>query len=299
MNRDEFDKSKNILFFTKTRFISIILLFAAVSVLAVTQCIASGTSLHDAVHRCDIKKVDALLNQKADVNVKDDRGRTPLMWASFLGQTEIARRLLKQNPNLNDQDNDGDTALIIACGNKNTMDVINLLLAKGADMRIRDNNGDSAFLVASGTLYTNAVPMRLLISKGADVNEANNSGDTALMNLAKSSLHLTLPIMKFILSKGARVNERNDRGKTALKFASENCGYYQAVKLLLENNANPNLADDQGNTPLMAAAGCGDTEAVKQLIAKGAHVSVTNSEGKTAQRIAIDCGNKDIAERLR
>ena len=44
--------------------------------------------------------------------------------------------------------------------------------------------------------------------------------------------------------------------------------------MVLANEADPNLADNLGRTPLHLTAKCGDNEAVRQLLAKGARIDV-------------------------
>lgn len=54
---------------------------------------ARPTSLHGAVEQGSEAMVKLLLEHGADVNAVDEDGRTPLAWAEFLGQDEIAEVL--------------------------------------------------------------------------------------------------------------------------------------------------------------------------------------------------------------
>ena len=59
----------------------------------------------------------------------------------------------------------------------------------------------------------------------------------------------------------------------------------EAAKVLLAANANPNVVDSNGNTPLMRAAASGaeqSAELVRLLLAHGANPALRNHEGKTA-----------------
>ncbi|MXO58512.1 ankyrin repeat domain-containing protein [Altererythrobacter salegens] len=62
---------------------------------------------------------------------------------------------------------------------------------------------------------------------------------------------------------------------------------------LLGLNANPNIADKQGVTPLMLAAQMGYVEGVQLLARKGARVDVANSTGETPLMSAVH--RRDIA----
>jgi hypothetical protein len=54
------------------------------------------------------------------------------------------------------------------------------------------------------------------------------------------------------------------------------------VKMLLARGADPNVADDRGNTPLMAAAWKCDAEVVKTLLAAKANMNAKNLSDMTA-----------------
>lgn len=56
--------------------------------------------------------VQFLLSNGADINAKDDEGRTALMWAAFGGKKETLQILLAYNADINLRDNNGRTALM-------------------------------------------------------------------------------------------------------------------------------------------------------------------------------------------
>ena len=59
--------------------------------------------------------VKELISKGANVNEQNEKGKTALMVAAFLGKAEIARVLIEQpTTDVNQQDNDGWTALMIA-----------------------------------------------------------------------------------------------------------------------------------------------------------------------------------------
>ena len=65
------------------------------------------------------------------------------MFAATKGSIEIADLLLKKSADVNAQDDDGNTALIMAVGNGNR-DLIRNLLAAGAKPSLRNKIGISA-----------------------------------------------------------------------------------------------------------------------------------------------------------
>ena len=81
--------------------------------------------------------VDLLISKGADVDEKNNRGETALMWASGKGHRECVDLLLSKGANVNEKDNDGTTALMVASVNGHR-ECVDLLLSKGAN--VNDGN---------------------------------------------------------------------------------------------------------------------------------------------------------------
>ena len=93
-------------------------------------------------------KVEAALINGANVNAKDNYGRTVLMWAAINGHTETAELLLKHGADVNAENNYGRTALMWAAVNGKT-ETAELLLKHGADVNAKDNYGWTALRLAT------------------------------------------------------------------------------------------------------------------------------------------------------
>ncbi|WP_264687086.1 ankyrin repeat domain-containing protein [Wolbachia endosymbiont (group B) of Rhopobota naevana] len=70
----------------------------------------------------------------------------------------------------------------------------------------------------------------------------------------------------------------------------------QAVDLLLEAGADPNIQDSKGKTPLYIAAAKGHYNNANSLFLKGANPNITSRKGKTPQQIATNKLCYNIAE---
>ena len=96
-----------------------------------------------------ISMIKTLFEKEVGINLRDEKGRTPLIFAAYLDKTEIVKTLLQAHDiNLNAQDQKGRTALYFAVKNHN-LQMIRALIAKGADPHIINDKGISAFNLAN------------------------------------------------------------------------------------------------------------------------------------------------------
>ena len=71
-------------------------------------------------------------------------------------------------------------------------------------------------------------------------------------------------------------------------------GNIEIVQLFLEYNADINLKDNNGNTPLIIAAALGNIEIVKLLLAHNADINIKNNNGDKVTKIMISKNKKEI-----
>lgn len=101
-----------------------------------------------AIYRGDVQKMDALLTQGHDINVRETAfGRSALSSAICLERPELAARLIDRGADVNATDYTGITALMYAvvCGLENT---VKELIEAGADVAKKDNEGNTAITAA-------------------------------------------------------------------------------------------------------------------------------------------------------
>ena len=102
-----------------------------------------STPLVLAAYYNHLEMADHLLEKGAGVDHKDGSGNTALMGACFKGYTEMAERLIAAGANLNTPNGMGGSCLIFAVTfNKEKM--ADLLIAHGADVAFRDARGHTA-----------------------------------------------------------------------------------------------------------------------------------------------------------
>jgi len=265
-----------------------------------------GTALTWAAKRNRSAIVRELLVRGADVALRDEEGKTALMWAAevcpakTVGELitrcqELATDRISLTSLINAVDPRGESALLIAAS-EGRADVVLALLAAGADCA-HGHAGDStssAFRRLAGSTKrsaTQVTALHALLNAGADVNAVDPYGFTALIRLCvASNASLRGPhadgivVTRLLIDAGANVNAQDDGGYTALMFAAR-AGEIAQMRLLLDHGADPNLAAPRpnGTTALLesACSWCG-IEPMRLLLDAGAEVNVQDNVGRTA-----------------
>jgi DNA-binding winged helix-turn-helix (wHTH) protein len=134
-------------------------------------------------------------------------------------------------------------------------DLIAALISRGADINTRDVSYDSlAFLLVceceSEEMEAVEVTMRTLYRSGYDPNLKDIHGMNILFETAY--LDYRMPLTAISIDMGATVDHRDKERATPLMQASRFLESGNA-RILLAAGANPNLIDDEGNTPAICA----------------------------------------------
>ena len=101
---------------------------------------ASMSPLHIATEKGDLKAVNRLLAQGADLHQLNHRGSTALLFAAHGGHSEVVERLITAGANVNQGNNDGYTPLEAAAMNGH-LKIVECLLRAGADINQIDSSG--------------------------------------------------------------------------------------------------------------------------------------------------------------
>ena len=162
------------------------------------------------------------------------------------------------------------------------LDAVMELVGKGSNVDEKDEDGDTALMIASKNGHVEVV--KALIENGAKVDEKNNNDDTPLMWASGDG---TVEVVKALLDAGAKVDEKDEDDVTALMCAS-GWGHVEVVEALLDAGAKVDEKDEDGDTALIFASRYGCLDVVKTLIENGAKVDIKNNDGKTAMSLAKD-----------
>jgi uncharacterized protein len=232
------------------------------------------TALVFAARQGDIESSKHLIAAGADVNQPTQYGWTPLLVATQNRHYKLAAFLIEKGADVNRVNKGNWSALYLATDNRNIeggdfptpkpdmdhLEYIKILLSHGANpnARIKDNT-------MTRTIFT--------------MQWFQEAGALPFVRAAQSS---DVPLMKLLLSYGADPSLFTDFGDSALAAAAgigwvDGVTYewsreanLEAVKMLLDLGLDPNSNDQDGRTPLMAAALKGRNEIVQLLVDRGA-----------------------------
>lgn len=142
--------------------------------------------------------VRLLLSHGADPNLCNHVGITALHQASYYGHETVVTQLLRQKININARTSNGRTPLLLAVA-KRRYAVAKLLVAHGADVSIGEKHAKTPLYFALRNQDFRMIS--LLVRHGADVSTRDNAGCTALHFAAE---HGDIALITFLLAQGRR-----------------------------------------------------------------------------------------------
>jgi ankyrin repeat protein len=212
-----------------------------------------------------------------DVNDEDKEGDSPLLLACRSGNLEIAEILVVAGAGVSAANYRGDTPLLAAVG-AGKLKLAEMLVSKGADVNDKDSQGNSPLLLAcrSGNLE---IP-EILVCAGAGVSATNYRGDTPLLAAVGAG---KVELAEMLVRKGADVNVINGDGASALHLgiASDSARSFEMFETLLKAGADLklNVNDSMGETLMVTACRVGNFEVFEKLLKAGADVNVVRRDG--------------------
>src|SRR5260370_1420216 len=183
---------------------------------------ASSDDYYKAIRSNDLAQLKSLVSA-GDVNVKDRRGATPLMYAASVGSVDAVKLLLAAGADAKVKNSFDATALMWGITN---LEKVRLLVDAGVDVNAVTGRGDTALHFAAGA--GNVTMVKLLLAKGADVNTATQEsipvrkGPIALNHLTAlmyAAPYGTPDLVRLLIDAGAEVNAKDIRDMTPLMLA--------------------------------------------------------------------------------
>jgi len=234
-----------------------------------------------------------LENKKWDVNGRDSKGDTPLLWAVRYGNDGVVELLLEQGDIRSDLIIRGGRTVLSFAAELGNEGAVKLLLERGGvNPNSLDGIGRPPLSYAAAERHEGV--LRLLVeSRDIDPNSSDSDGLTPLSYAAQWGRE---DLMKRFLERGTvNPNVSDSNGRTPLLFAIMG-GHEGVVKLLLgRGGVNPNSSDFHGITPLSCAAIL-QHEGIVGLLRGGGNVSPCSQDpgGSTPQSFSPILGTSGV-----
>lgn len=141
----------------------------------------------------------------------------------------------------------------------------------------------------------NVAEVKDLMKKDPNIiNETNEGGFSPLILACYRG---NTEVAKFLMDNVKDINYKSQEG-TALAGLSVKYNK-ELVEYLLSKNADPNIADSTGSTPLFWAVKFGNKELIELLLKHKADKSRKDSMGMTPFEYALQTNNKEIINLLK
>lgn len=191
--------------------------------------------LADKVIDKDYQAIEQLISEGMDINIiQPSSGASVLMIASsYFGYEECVEFLISKGANVDLKDNEGKTALLWAASN--SFENAKILVASGADVNESANDGMTPFIQAVFGITSGKVPIEmceLLRENGANIN-AELTGRNAM---GWTAIHYAVingdtDLVKYLVKHGANINKATAEGSTPL-FLAKLEQYDEIIKIL-------------------------------------------------------------------
>jgi len=189
-----------------------------------------------AIQKNDTTSVRQWINQGNNLEVRNEKGETPLMAATYGNNIPLAQMLIASHADVNAQDHMLNSPFLYA-GASGYLDILKLCMKAGADYKVYNRYGGTALIPACERGHVSIVA-ELLKDKTFPIDHINKLGWTGLLEA-------------IILSDG-------------------NNKQVQIVQMLIDAGSNVNIADKDGVTPLAHARSRKFTNIVQLLEKAGA-----------------------------
>lgn len=196
----------------------------------------STTTLLEAVAKRDINLVARVLMSKPNLELKDAKGRTALMLATYNQDEKIVKLLIRAGADVNAQDNMLNSPFLFA-GASGYLEIVKMCLANGADFNVFNRYGGSALIPAAEKRHLDVVNL-LVKTPGYPIDHINNLGWTALLEaiiLGKKG-KVQVEIVKSLVEAGCNVNIADQDGVSPLEHARKR-SMNEVIKILTESGA--------------------------------------------------------------
>mmetsp|Transcript_2739 Transcript_2739/g.7662 ORF Transcript_2739/g.7662 Transcript_2739/m.7662 type:complete len:431 (-) Transcript_2739:43-1335(-) len=249
----------------------------------------------------DLQWVRHILSTHNAINVNDIKGPvTPLLCATFSSNLEVVKYLVEVAKADVDARNGTrfPTPIYLACA-QGDMDLVRFLFCNGANLRIEV---DGMHEISSTPLRVASHCGRLdvidFLVNEIGLENLRETDDVKLAILGAVASEEFDILQYFVERHQIDVNfsvKSSSLGSTTPLYQAAVLGHYAMVEFLVENGAQVDMKDGDGETPLFVAAFSGHVSVVSYLLERGANVHLTANSGMTPLYAAIIDSRHSVA----
>lgn len=241
---------------------------------------SNSSALSDAAIFGDVHSMRALLDAKANPNVRGKSLMTPLMLSACNGHLKCLELLKQRGADEFAVDSKGRNVLHLAVASKR-VEVLRWLLTAYPPSRPPQPKHRASILVKATDSLTSRSPK--------DLREASDAEGSKPLHVAVEKEDEK--ILNALLRAGVNIESKNNWGRTALHQAIIS-NRRTSFDVLLQNGASSNVADAGSMSPLHWAAKTGHAEMMQTLLAKGADRHAYDNEGNQPMHQAAWVGQR-------
>ena len=178
------------------------------------------SSLIEAVKNQNISLVKVLIRDRpllgTNVNLKDEKGNTALIYALLNNNIEIAKILIKASADVNIKNKIKQSPITISIENNLSIDIIRIILDNGGDPNSVFSTSDTLLMLASWK--GNYELVELLLEMGAKPNDMNDHNQNSILYAANEDGAQDIRICSLLIEKGADPFKRDKDNVNAMKY---------------------------------------------------------------------------------
>jgi len=261
-----------------------------------------ASSLVAAAGKGEVEIIKILLAADVDPNKPSKKGDFAIVSAGEQNNPEVAMLLLAAGANVNQFALDRTTPLYSAAYKGQTK-MVDFLISAGAKVDAYSYKGNTALIIAIDNGKTDVVKSLLAAGADPDLRDNDKKDPYAPVYFAIRSDHESEEIIKYLIAAGANLDAKQGKYHwTTLHYSSNKSWGDKYVELLLQGGANPNIRDNEGDTPLDVASRAGHKKNQRLLRNYGGGINnykkkSGSSFGKIFATVAIAgiAGSADIS----
>ena len=159
----------------------------------------------------------------------DKNGRNEVHYCAMHDCSAILEALAAQRCNVDLRDNQGKTPLMYACENGRYATVACLIRRGGASVDITDNEGRNVLHHCFTGTNPSLNCAKVLFQRGVGVNVRDTAGITPLMLACQACAKTHIPLIRFLIEQGADPILQDNDGSDAFDYCPFDSEYVKAV----------------------------------------------------------------------